>query len=1214
MEFTHLHVHTGYSLLDGAAKIKDLVHRAKELGYDSLAITDHGVMYGVIEFYEACKEEGIKPILGCEVYVSPGSRFDRENSKGDDRYYHLVLLAENNIGYHNLSKIVTRGFTEGFYYKPRIDMEVLSEFHEGIIALSACLAGEVATHLRKDNYEGARDAAIKYREIFGENNYFLEMQDHNIPEQKTVNAGIMRLSKELDIPMVVTNDSHYINAQDWEAHDVLLCIQTNKKVQDENRMRYEGGQFYLKSKDEMERLFPYAKEALENTHRIAERCNVEIVFGEQKVPKFDVPEGFTADEYLEKLVYEGMEKKYGISKEADGENNTAEYAAMIRERIGYELSVIKNMGFVDYFLIVWDFIHFAKVNGIAVGPGRGSAVGSVVSYCLDITTIEPVKYNLLFERFLNPERVSMPDIDIDFCYIRRQEVIDYCVKKYGEQCVTQIIAYQTMGARNVVRDVGRAMDLPYALCDSLAKAIPSEKDMTIDIALEVSQDFKNMYNSSEEIKKLVDIARKLEGLPRNAGMHAAGVVIGREAIEEYAPLSVGAEGAVVTQFEKNTVEHLGMLKMDFLGLRTITVIQDAIKLVKENTGVDIDIDNIDYDDPNILGLMGQGKTEGMFQLESPGMKNFMMKLKPQTLDDVIAGVALFRPGPMQFIDDYIRGKENRELVSYDTPELEEILEPTYGCIIYQEQVMQIVMKLAGYTLGRSDLVRRAMAKKKPEVMEKERKNFVYGNKELGVPGCIANGISEEVANKIFDEMLKFAAYAFNKSHSVAYAVLAAQTAYLKYYYPVEFMAALISSVLDNNGKVAKYINVCRQMGVKILPPNINEGVAQFSISKNGNSADSEHKDSERCIIYGLSGIKSVGMAVVDRIVWERNENGPFKDLRDFLTRMPAKDTNKKTVEALIQSGAFDGLGANRRQMLIALPAITQEAANERKNKESGQMSLFEIMGDDFAVSAKVPYPDVEEFPDQEKLALEKSVLGVYISGHPLEKDVELMQKNCTAQSLDFVVEEQEGESDIQAGEGDNERLVDEAVYTVGGLITAVTVKLTKKNQNMAYVAIEDLVGQMEVVVFPRDFEKHKDKLKVDSKVFVRGRANVGEKETKLILSDMLTFDEVAGGKRFAGYTDAYRASGDFIKPNDKELWVLFDNINEYQKHESEFISILEEHPGRCPVFVQLRATRQAKNMGRGFMVDENSGIVYALQMEYGKERVLIRDKSEKRKG
>lgn len=1192
MEFTHLHVHTGYSLLDGAARIKELVHRAKELGYDSLAITDHGVMYGVIEFYEACLDEGIKPILGCEVYVSPGSRFDKEAGKSDDRYYHLVLLAETDEGYHNLSKIVTRGFTEGFYYKPRVDMEVLEEFHEGVIALSACLAGEVATKLRRGDYEGAKCAALRHRDIFGENNYFLEMQDHGIPEQQTVNAGIMRLSKELNIPMVVTNDSHYIYKEDWEAHDVLLCIQTNSKVQDEDRMRYEKGQFYLKSKEEMAALFPYAQEALENTHKIADRCNVNIVFGEQKVPRFDVPEGYTAKSYLEKLVYDGMERKYGITVKKAQEAAEGTYERQVWDRINHELSVIKDMGFVDYFLIVWDFIYFAKSSGIAVGPGRGSAVGSVVAYCLDITTIEPLRYSLLFERFLNPERVSMPDIDIDFCYIRRQEVIDYCVRKYGEECVTQIIAYQTMGARNVVRDVGRAMDIPYSVCDQLAKAIPSENDITIDMALKTSKDFQDMYNGSDDIKKLVDIAKRLEGLPRNAGMHAAGVVIGREAIEEYAPLSVGAEGAVVTQFEKNTVEHLGMLKMDFLGLRTITVIQDAVKLIKQTTGRDIDIDNMDYNDSNILGLMSQGKTEGMFQLESEGMRNFMMKLKPQSLDDVIAGVALFRPGPMQFIDDYIRGKENRELVHYDTPELEEILEPTYGCIIYQEQVMQIVMKLAGYTMGRSDLVRRAMAKKKPEVLEKERHNFVFGNNELGVAGCVANGISEDVANKIFDEMMKFAEYAFNKSHSVAYAVLAAQTAYLKYYYPVEFMAALMSSVIDNNAKIAKYINVCRQMKVEVIPPDINEGIGKFSIG-------------DGKIRYGLSGMKSVGSAVIDRVVEERTKNGPFADLRDYLERMSAKETNKKTVEALILGGAFDKLGPGRRQMLVALPALSEEAARERKSRESGQMSLFDFMGEDYAEAAKTPYPDIPEYSEQERLALEKSILGVYVSGHPLASYAELVNRVSTAAATDFGADSDEGE---EGQSGETGRVEDGRTYVIGGIIADVTVKMTRRtNQNMAYVVIEDMVGQIEVIFFPRDYEKYRDVLKQDNRIFVLGRAQTGEKESKLIASEVITFDEAGAGQSFASGKPKVRRESRMRTESNRQLWVLFDTEKDYQTNEKAFLSILEQYKGSCPVYVQTKEPRQGKSMGRGFCVDENSGVVYALRMEYGNDRVLVRD-------
>lgn len=1188
-EFTHLHVHTEYSLLDGSAKIKELVKRAKELGYDSLAITDHGVMYGVIDFYEAAKAAGIKPILGCEVYVSPGSRFDRELTKGEDRYYHLVLLAENNQGYKNLSKIVSKGFTEGFYYKPRIDMEVLQEYHEGVIALSACLAGEVAVHLRKDHYEDAKAAALRYLEIFGENNYFLEMQDHGLSEQAVVNAGVMRLSKELGIPMVVTNDSHYIMAEDWEAHDVLLCIQTNRKVHEEDRMRYDGGQYYLKSKEEMYHLFPYATEALENTHKIAERCNVEIVFGEQKVPAFDVPGGLSAEEYLEKLCYEGIRKRYHPVTDD------------LMERLDYELSTIKQMGYVDYFLIVSDFIRYAKEHGIAVGPGRGSAAGSIVAYCLEITNIDPIKYNLLFERFLNPERVSMPDIDVDFCYERRQEVIDYVVEKYGKEKVVQIVTFQTMAARNVIRDVGRALDLPYSLCDAVAKSVPMEIGMNINKALQVSKDLKELYAENEDVKRLIDMALKLEGLPRNTGMHAAGVVIGRDSIDEYVPLAKGGDDSVITQFTMTTIERLGLLKMDFLGLRTLTVIQDAVKFVKQQTGTDIDIDHIDYNDAKVFELISSGKTEGIFQLESSGMKNFMKELKPRSLEDIIAGISLYRPGPMDFIPNYINGKEHPEDITYDTEELREILEATYGCIVYQEQVMQIVMKLAGYTLGRSDLVRRAMSKKKADVMAKERQNFVYGNEEQNVPGCIARGIPEKTANKIFDDMTDFAKYAFNKSHAAAYAVVAYQTAYLKCYYPAYFMAALISSVKDNSSKVAMYIQHCRQMGIQILPPDINEGVSGFSVSKGA-------------IRYGLSGLKSVGTAVIEKVVEERELNGPFKDLKDFLMRMSPKETNKKTIEALILGGAFDNFDANRRQMMMVYPMLADEAAKERKNSAAGQMSLADFFGGEFEEMSKVRYPDVEEYDKQEMLAMEKSVLGIYVSGHPLLDYTDIIDKLTNASSADFMIDEEVGRTKVK----------DQQMCVVGGLIAAVTVKLTKNNQNMAFVTLEDMVGQIEIIVFPRDYEKLRQHLYTDNKILVKGRASVTEEEAKLILSEMLTFEEVKNGKTFAvnnrygkgdqtaGVRQEKRGwaaeSGQPENPN--QLWVCFADMEEYRKLEADFISILEDYKGTCPVYVQLLKERQMKSMGRGFMVDENAGIVDRLKLEYGGEKVLIRKKNK----
>ena len=791
MAFTHLHVHTEYSLLDGSNKIKEYVARVKELGMNSAAITDHGVMYGVIDFYKEAKAQGINPILGCEVYVAPNSRFDRETVHGEDRYYHLVLLAENNTGYSNLMKIVSKGFVDGYYYKPRVDMEVLEQYHEGIIALSACLAGEVPRAITRGNYEEAKEIALKYQKCFGKENYFLELQDHGIPEQQNVNQHLLRMSQELGIELVATNDIHYTYAEDAEPHDILLCIQTGKKMADEDRMRYEGGQYYVKSEQEMAELFPYARQALENTQKIADRCHVEIEFGVTKLPHFEVPEGYDSWSYLNKLCFDGLKERYP-------QNHTE-----LEDRLNYELGVIKEMGYVDYFLIVWDFIHYAREHDISVGPGRGSAAGSLVSYTTGITNIDPIKYNLLFERFLNPERVSMPDIDIDFCYERRQEVIDYVVRKYGEDCVTQIVTFGTLAARGVIRDVGRVMDLPYAYVDGIAKQIPMELGITIEKALKMNPELRTMYENDESVKTLIDMSKRLEGLPRHTSMHAAGVVISQKSMDEYVPLSRASDGTITTQFTMTTIEELGLLKMDFLGLRTLTVIQNAVRMAQKSSGKQINIDEIDYQDKGVLELIGSGKTEGIFQLESAGMKNFMKELKPQSLEDIIAGISLYRPGPMDFIPAYIKGKNHPEEVTYDCPQLEPILAPTYGCIVYQEQVMQIVRDLAGYTLGRSDLVRRAMSKKKGSVMEQERKNFVYGNEEEGVPGCIANGIDEKIANKIYDEMMDFAKYAFNKSHAAAYAVVAYQTAWLKYYYPVEFMASLMTSVMDNSTKVSE---------------------------------------------------------------------------------------------------------------------------------------------------------------------------------------------------------------------------------------------------------------------------------------------------------------------------------------------------------------------------------------------------------------------------
>ena len=1150
MNFTHLHVHTEYSLLDGASKIKELVARTKELGMDSIAITDHGVMYGVIDFYRACREVGIKPIIGCEVYVAPGSRFDREVGRGEDRYYHLVLLAENDLGYHNLMKIVSRGFTEGYYYKPRVDMEVLREFHEGVIALSACLAGEVAVQIRRGFLAEAREAALRYLDIFGEGNYFLELQDHGIPDQTVVNTELLKMHEELGIPLVATNDIHYVNAKDWEAHDFLLCIQTNKKLKDEDRMRYEGGQYYLKSPEEMEALFPYAKEALENTYKIAQRCNVEIVFGEQKVPKFDVPAPYDAYGYLEHLCREGIKRRYQpVTKE-------------LQERLDYELGTIKHMGYVDYFLIVWDFIHYAREHGIPVGPGRGSAAGSIVAYCLEITNIDPIRYNLLFERFLNPERVSMPDIDIDFCYERRQEVIDYVVRKYGKEKVVQIVTFGTMKARAVLRDVGRVLDMPYAMVDAVAKAVPRDLNITLDLALQTSPDLKKMYEEDDQIRHLIDMSRKLEGLPRNTSMHAAGVVIGQEPIEEYVPLSKGGDDAITTQFTMTTIEQLGLLKMDFLGLRTLTVIQDACDMISEGRQIPFSIDTINYEDEDVYSMISAGRTEGVFQLESSGMKSFMTELKPGNLEDVIAGISLYRPGPMDFIPSYIKGKNHPENITYDVPQLEKILAPTYGCIVYQEQVMQIVMELAGYTLGRSDLVRRAMSKKKADVMERERKNFVYGNEAEGVPGCISRGISEAAANKIFDEMTDFAKYAFNKSHAACYAVVAYQTAYLKYHYPVEFMAALMTSYIENAGKVTEYIYVCRQMGIEILPPDINTGVAEFSV-----------KDGR--IVYGLSAIKNIGRNVIDLVVNERETKGPYKSLQDFLERMPGKEVNKRAIENLILAGAFDAMEGNRRQKMMIYPSIMDGIHASHKNSMEGQMSLLDFLGEEEKEDFEVRMPDVEDYKKEEKLAFEKQVLGVYVSGHPLEDYLELIRKQADATSMDFQLDEESGLP----------KVTDQGLYTLGGMVSNVTLKVTRNNQNMAFLTLEDMYGSVEVVVFARDFEKNRSILTPDAKLFITGRASVSDDEAKLLFSKAISFDDIP-----------------------RDVWLQFETKEAYERLQSELYQIIDRHAGSSFIKIYIREGKLRKNLPPQFAIASGGEALEELKALLGAENVVVKDR------
>ena len=1152
MNFAHLHVHTEYSLLDGSNKINEYVARVKELGMNSAAITDHGVMFGCIDFYRAAKAAGIKPILGCEVYVAPGSRFDREIGQAEDRYYHLVLLAENNHGYENLMKIVSKAFVDGFYYKPRVDMDLLQEYHEGIIALSACLAGEVAKNITRGMYEEAKSAALRYEKIFGKGNFFLELQDHGIPQQQRVNQQLLRMSQETGIALVATNDVHYTYDTDAEAHDILLCVQTRKLLSDENRMRYEGGQYYVKSPEEMAELFPYIPEALENTQKIADRCEVEIEFGVTKLPKFDVPAPYTSWEYLNKLCYDGLKERYSGD------------LTELEKRLEYELGVIKTMGYVDYFLIVWDFIRFARDHDIMVGPGRGSAAGSLVSYTLGITKLDPIKYNLLFERFLNPERVSMPDIDVDFCFERRQEVIDYVVEKYGKDRVVQIVTFGTMAARGVIRDVGRVMDLPYAQCDAIAKMIPEELNITIDKALKMNPELKNLYTTDEMVKKLIDMSRRLEGLPRHTSMHAAGVVISQKSVDEYVPLARASDGSIVTQFTMTTLEELGLLKMDFLGLRTLTVIQKAVKLIEKNKGISLDMDHVDYNDKAVYDMLGAGKTEGVFQLESAGMTSFMKELKPESLEDVIAGISLYRPGPMDFIPQYIEGKNNPDSIHFLCPQLEPILSATYGCIVYQEQVMQIVRSLGGYTLGRSDLVRRAMSKKKAAVMEKERQNFVYGNEEEGVPGCVNRGISEEIANKIYEQMMDFAKYAFNKSHAAAYAVVAYQTAYLKCHFPVEFMAALMTSVIDNPPKVADYILSCRRMGIAILPPDINKGDSTFSVDGGG-------------IRYGLSAIKSIGKPVIESIVAERNQRGDFTSLRDFIERMTGKDVNKKAIENFIKAGAFDELPGNRRQKMMVYAQILDAIVQEKKNMMAGQMSLFDFVSEEEKTAYEIHMPDVEEYQKEAKLAFEKEVLGIYISGHPLEEYETCWRKNISAVTTDFMPDEESGQPKVRDGQQ----------VIVGGMITEKTIKYTKTNKVMAFLTLEDLLGTVEIVVFPRDYEKNVRLMEIDEKVFIKGRVSVEEERaSKVICESMYSFEDAP-----------------------RELWLQFETKESFLSCERELYEDLKEADGKDSVVIYIKSPKAIKRLGASKSIRISQDLLARLYEKYGKDNVKVVEKS-----
>lgn len=1150
IDFVHLHVHTEYSLLDGSSKIKELITKTKELGMKSLAITDHGVMYGVIDFYKEANKAGIKPIIGCEVYVAPRTRFDKE-AKIDSAYYHLVLLAENNKGYENLMKLVSYAFTEGFYYKPRIDFELLSKYNEGIIGLSACLAGEVPDAILKDDYNKAKEAAIKYNEIFGQGNFFLELQDHGYEEQKKANKAIIKLSEELNIPLVATNDIHYTYKEDVNAHDILLCIQTAKKVSDEDRMRYTGGQFYCKSPKEMYDLFPHKVEALNNTVQIAQRCNVDFTFGEIKLPKYDVPEGFKAMEYLRKLCYEGLEKRY--------ENINEE----LKDRLEFELKIIEEMGFVDYFLITWDFIKYAKDNGIIVGPGRGSAAGSIVSYCLQITNIDPIKYNLLFERFLNPERISMPDIDIDFCYERRQEVIDYVISKYGSDKVAQIITFGTMAARAVIRDVGRALDMPYAEVDKVAKMIPQigqdQKKITIERSLQLNSELKNLYDNDERIKYLLDMSMRLEGLPRHSSVHAAGVVICERPVYDYVPLNANDE-SITTQFPMTTLEELGLLKMDFLGLRTLTVIQNAVEQIEHNSGTRIDIDSIDFNDDKVYELISSAKTEGVFQLESNGMKSFMKELRPENIEDVIAGISLYRPGPMDFIPKYIQGKRDPQNVKYDCEQLIPILKSTYGCIVYQEQVMQIVRDLAGYTLGRSDLVRRAMAKKKESVMAKEKDNFIYGNEEEGVKGCINNGISEEVASKIYKEMTEFAKYAFNKSHAAAYAIIAYQTAWLKTYYPVEFMAALITSVIHNTTKVSEYIVSLKSMGIGLLPPDINSGYGDFTVEDDK-------------IRFGLAAIKNVGKAAINNIVYERKANGIFKSLTDFCNRMSTGDLNKRMLENLIKAGAFDSLGGNRKQYLQVYKIILDSVNHSKKSVIDGQINLFDI-SESTEMDNKDILPNVEEFSKEQLLTNEKEVLGIYVSGHPLDKFEKNWRRLISNVSIDFKYDEEESKH----------TLIDGQDVIIGGIVTEKVVKTTRNNQNMAFVIIEDLYGLVEVIVFPKDYKENSEYLIEDEKIFIKGRVSLQEdQDAKVICSKIVKFDDVI----------------------TSTIGIYMDDLETYKKQENILLNTIDNHKGKSNVVIIIKKEKCQKKLEKQINLD--STVIKTLESSFGKENIKVKE-------
>lgn len=1240
MSFVHLHTHTQYSLLDGSNRIKDYVARVKELGMNAAAITDHGVMYGVVDFYDECKKQGIRPIIGCEVYVAPGSRFDK-NAR-DEKYYHLVLLAENNTGYGNLLKLVSRGFTEGFYYKPRIDKELLRQCHKGLIASSACLNGEVASLITHGFNEKALETALEYRDIFGEGNFFLELQDHGIPEETLVNTELLSISRKTGIPLICTNDCHYTYASDTDAHDVLLCLQTGARISDEDRMRYKPGEFFVRSEEEMKALFRYAPEALENTQKIADRCNVEMQFGVTRLPDYKVPDGYDGYTYLKYLCYEGLIWRYGgeHSDIRDSSGRTLE------EKMEYELGVISDMGYVEYFLIVWDFINYARKNHISVGPGRGSAAGSIVSYCLGITEIDPVRYDLVFERFLNPERVSMPDIDVDFAPESRQEMFDYVSRKYGKENVVQIVTFGTLAAKGVVRDVARVMDLPYAFGSEISNLIPREPGITLDDALESVPELKKRYDEDPDVKRVIDMSKKLEGLPRHSSTHAAAVVICRDEAEKYVPLCLGTEDNIQSQYTKEPLEKLGLLKMDFLGLRNLTVIEDTIEKVRENTGTLIDFSKMDFDDRKVFESLWEGATDGVFQLESRGMRMFMRALKPESLDDVIAGIALFRPGPMKSIDDYIRGKENKASVSYLCPELESILKPTNGCIVYQEQVMQIVVKLAGYSVGRSDIVRAAMSKKKASLMEYERDIFINGNereikekKAAGtpedklpayVPGCIRNGIKPQVAEEIYNRLMEFASYGFNKSHAVCYAYLAYETAWLKYHYPLEFMASLLSSEIGNVGKLSGYLFAARQLGIRILPPDVNKSSGFFETEND-------------CIRFPLTAIKGIGYPVVIAIANIRSLGGDFTDYSDFLRRISGTQVSKNAVEAMIKAGALSEIAPNRKQCLETFESIMDSFVNIKRGQIEGQMSLFDLDdatdGKDKDVSDMGSLPDFPDYDNETRLLLEKEVLGIYVSGHPLDEWAPLIRKYITADSSAFTAS-----SDDEEDEDGSERNVKNGDFiTVCGMTRDVTTRTTRNGDLMATFVLEDLNGDISAVAFPKTYEKYTALIKDDEKLFIRGRFDdTDDRGSKIIASDIVSFEEASQpgfrgfgrqnysrGNSFGAYKKqggSQNQSAAAEKPIDmqaiaekafgrnasanasvvpsKGLFIRFENRNACTSGLSMLRETLKAYPGEetCVIFIKEEKLLKTLDVRVGITDD----LLQSLYVCFGKDNVAVK--------